>query len=134
IFGWVRVAWKVLVDNALLRRTGSTLVRANRDRDRQLSYQQCRRIDLTLRDPHEIELDGDHFGEILAVRMHVEDGALLVQMPADWSPEAAEPTAEEQIVDEQPDPQEPVVDTSTLDPAEQASAAAEAKKANEGWD
>ena len=86
-FGWVSVAWKVVVDNALLRRTKSELVRKTRDQDRQLSYQQCRRLELTFRDPQEIELDGDHFGEILAVRLKVEPGALTVMMPKDWEPE-----------------------------------------------
>lgn len=86
-FGWVRVAWKVLVDNALLHRTNSDLVRQNRDRDRQLNYQQCRQVELTFRDPEEIELDGDHFGEVLAVRVRVDPAALTVRMPRGWSPD-----------------------------------------------
>ncbi|MDO5677788.1 MAG: diacylglycerol kinase family lipid kinase [Propionibacteriaceae bacterium] len=81
LFGWPRVAWKVLVDNWLLRRTGSELVRKNRDRSRELNYQQCREIEVHFRHPEEVELDGDHFGEILALRVHVEDSGLLVQMP-----------------------------------------------------
>lgn len=84
-FGWVRVAWKVLVDNALLRRTDSDLVRDNRDRDRVLSYQQCRSVGLALRRPQEIELDGDHFGEVLTLRIRVDPGALQVMMPQDQS-------------------------------------------------
>lgn len=86
-FGWVKVGWKVLVDNAILRRTASRLIRRNRDRDRSLTYQQTRQIELTLRDPEEIELDGDVFGKVLAVRMRVDPGALTVQMPSDWTPE-----------------------------------------------
>lgn len=87
LLGWVKVGWKVLVDNAILRRTASRLVRRNRDRDRSLTYQQTRQIELTLRDPEEIELDGDVFGKVLAVRMRVDPGALTVQMPSGWTPE-----------------------------------------------
>ena len=82
LFGWPRVAWKVLVDNWLLRRTKSDFVRKNRDRSRELNYQQCRRLEVWFRHPEEIELDGDHFGEIVALEVHVEEGGLLVQMPA----------------------------------------------------
>lgn len=82
VFGWPRVAWKVLVDNWLLRRTDSEFVRRNRDRSRELNYEQAREIEIHFRDPEEIELDGDHFGEILSLRVHVEHGGLLVQMPA----------------------------------------------------
>jgi diacylglycerol kinase (ATP) len=85
--GWVRVAWKVLVDNAILRRVKSRFVRWNRDRDRLLNYQQCKRVELQLRDPDEIELDGDHFGEIFTVRICVEPKNLVVKMPPGWSPE-----------------------------------------------
>lgn len=86
-FGWVKVAWKVLVDNAVLRRVKSRFVRWNRDRDRLLNYQQFRRLELYLRTPDEIELDGDHFGEVNSVRFFVEPGGLVVKMPPDWSPD-----------------------------------------------
>ncbi|MBB1510318.1 diacylglycerol kinase family protein [Tessaracoccus sp. MC1756] len=85
VFGWPRVAWKVLVDNAILHRTRSEFVRKRRDRSRELNYQQCREIEVTFRRPEEIELDGDHFGEITSLLVQVEDGGLLVQMPADWT-------------------------------------------------
>lgn len=85
-FGWVQVAWKVLVDNAILRRIKSTFVRWNRDRDRQLNYQQCQRLELWLREPDEIELDGDHFGKVYAVRLTVEPRNLVVKMPPGWTP------------------------------------------------
>lgn len=89
IFGWPRVAWKVLVDNWLLRRTKSDFVRKNRDRSRELNYQQCQSIEIHFRRPEEIELDGDHFGEIRTLHVHVEEGGLLVQMPADEKAEAS---------------------------------------------
>lgn len=83
-FGWVRVAWKVLVDNAILRGRKS-----RQGRDRELSYQQCRRIEVWLWEPEEIELDGDHFGEITSVSVRVEPKALQVMMPPGWKPPAA---------------------------------------------
>jgi len=135
LWGWVRVGWKVLVDNAILRRTDSNLVRQNRDRDRQLSYQQCRTMELTFRDPQEIELDGDHFGEVLAVRMQVEPGGLTVQMPAGWTPDPdEEPAAKETPPDSAAVQESPPVDGRGLDPAEQAAAAAEAAELNKEWD
>ncbi|WP_432560146.1 diacylglycerol/lipid kinase family protein [Granulicoccus sp. GXG6511] len=134
VWGWVRVGWKVLVDNAILRRTGSDVVRRTRDRDRQLSYQQCRTLELTFRDPHEIELDGDHFGEILAVRMSVEPDALIVQMPAGWTRDPDRPAVAEEHQQTLSDVTEPESGPSDLDPAEQAAAAAEAAELNKNWD
>lgn len=81
VFGWPRVAWKVLVDNWVLRRTRSEFVRRNRDRSRELHYHRCRRIDVRFRRPEEVELDGDHFGEISHLHVRVDEGALLVQLP-----------------------------------------------------
>ncbi|GAA4895094.1 diacylglycerol kinase family protein [Tessaracoccus lubricantis] len=89
VFGWPRVIWKVLVDNAILHRTRSEFWRKQRDRGRELNYQQCREIQVTFRRTEEIELDGDHFGEIVAVDIRVEEKALLVQMPSDWTPDDA---------------------------------------------
>lgn len=83
-FGWVRVAWKVLVDNAIFRGR-----KRSQGGNRELSYQQCRRIEIWLREPEEIELDGDHFGEVTSVSVTVEPKALQVMMPAGWEPAAA---------------------------------------------
>ena len=83
-FGWVRVAWKVLVDNAIFRGR-----KRSQGGNRELSYQQCRRIEVWLREPEEIELDGDHFGEVTSVTVTVEPKGLQVMMPAGWEPSAA---------------------------------------------
>lgn len=85
-FGWLKVAWKVLIDNGILRRIKSEQQREEGDRDRHLSYQQCKRVEIRFREPEEIELDGDHMGEITSVIVTVDPGALTVQMPADWTP------------------------------------------------
>lgn len=79
--GWLRVAWKVLVDNAILRRIKSPFVRWNRDRDQLLNYRRFQRLELSLRKPNDIELDGDHFGEVSSVRFFVEPRALVVKVP-----------------------------------------------------
>lgn len=84
-FGWLKVAWKVLIDNGILRRIKSDQQREEGDRDRHLSYQQCKRVEIRFREPEEIELDGDHMGEITSVIVTVDPGALTVQMPADWT-------------------------------------------------
>lgn len=86
LLGWPRVAWKVLVDNWLLRRTKDEGVRKRRDKSRELNYQQCREIEIRFGKPEEMELDGDHFGEISSVKVSIEAGGLRVMMPHGWSP------------------------------------------------
>ena len=86
VFGWPRVAWKVLVDNWILRRTKDDGVRRRRDRSRELNYQQCREIEIRFSSPEEIQFDGDHLGEVSSVKVRVEPGALRVMMPHGWEP------------------------------------------------
>ena len=87
LFGWVRVAWRVLVDNAFV---GKMLPgrESRTDRTREFLYRQAERVQLRLRGPEEIELDGDHLGEVVEVEIAVDPGALLVRMPAGWEPQA----------------------------------------------
>ncbi|GAB3707886.1 diacylglycerol/lipid kinase family protein [Mariniluteicoccus flavus] len=81
-FGWLQVAYKVLIENAILRRTGAGKSLPGVDKDvRTLNYQQCRRMDVHLRGTEEIELDGDHFGEVTAFRAAVDAGALKIRVP-----------------------------------------------------
>lgn len=84
ILGWPQILWKVLVENALLRLPGTKQLANNKNEH--LSYQQAQRIEISLRDPQEIELDGDHFGEVLSVRVTVDPGGLIVRMPSGWTP------------------------------------------------
>lgn len=78
--GWIAVAWRVLVDNGFLRRLKSTRMRERDDNARELRYLQCTHIDLNLREPEEIELDGDHFGEIRSASIEVARDALAVKI------------------------------------------------------
>ena len=87
LFGWVRVAWRVLVDNAFVRKMLPGR-ESRTDRTREFLYRQAERVQLRLRGPEEIELDGDHLGEVVEVEIAVDPGALLVRMPADWEPQA----------------------------------------------
>lgn len=84
-FGWTQVLWRVLVENPLRQLKDIRQLVPNRDGDRSLNYQQCRSIEIHLQRPEEIELDGDHFGEILAVRMEVHPGDIVVRMPEGWT-------------------------------------------------
>ena len=86
VWGWPKLAWKVLVDNALLRRFKSDADRRKSDDTRDLNYQQVRQIEIRFASPEEIELDGDHMGEISRVRVSVEHGGLNVMMPEGWEP------------------------------------------------
>ncbi|WP_331715959.1 diacylglycerol/lipid kinase family protein [Tessaracoccus coleopterorum] len=81
-FGWLLVAWRVLVDNAFLRRLKPARLRERDDNARELRYLQCSHIDVVLRDPEDIELDGDIFGEIRAVSVEVVPGALTIMVPS----------------------------------------------------
>ena len=86
VFGWVRIAWGVVVDNGILR---GRRRRRGGDRKAELRYQQCRRIEVWLREPESIQLDGDYFGKIVSVSVQVEPKALQVMMPPGWKPSAA---------------------------------------------
>ena len=79
--GWFLVAWRVLVDNGFLRRLKPGVLRDRDDNARELRYLQCRHIDVIVKEPEEIELDGDHFGEIIAVSVEVAPDALEVKLP-----------------------------------------------------
>lgn len=88
-FGWQRVAWRVLVDNAWLRHFKPKAWRDRDDNASELRYRQCREITVVLREPEEIQLDGDHFGEIRSLRVTVEPNGLVVKMPVGWEPPVA---------------------------------------------
>ena len=86
LLSYLKLAWKVLVDNALFRRFKSDADRRKSDDTRDLNYQQVRQIEIRFASPEEIELDGDHMGEISRVRVSVEHGGLNVMMPEGGEP------------------------------------------------
>ena len=83
VWGWVRVWTKVAWTNGVLRRTkaGQALVGERRDDD-DLRYETARRLVARLSRPEQVELDGDGFGEAVAIRAWIEAGALTVRVPA----------------------------------------------------
>ena len=75
---WVRVAW----ENGILRRTrtGRRLL-GDAKPIRPLHYETSETVDATFGRLEQIELDGDAFGEVTAIRVSVDAAALLVRMP-----------------------------------------------------
>lgn len=82
--GWGQVVWKVLVENAVLRRFRFTreLPWVGRNSEG-LNYEQCHRFEAHLSRPDEIELDGDEFGEVVRFVLEVDPGAITVRVPRD---------------------------------------------------
>lgn len=82
--GWAQVIWKVLVENALLRRFHLTKQLPGVGKNSEgLNYQQCRRFEARLSHTDEIELDGDEFGEVTRFTLEVDPGAITVRVPKD---------------------------------------------------
>ena len=69
-----------MVRSFFLRRLKSSRMRERDDNAKELRYLQCAHIDLNLREPEEIELDGDHFGEIRSASIEVARNALAVKI------------------------------------------------------
>lgn len=80
--GWLRIVVKVFWENGVLRRTnaGRRLMGAGRE-VRAMNYLKGRELVVTLDRPHEVELDGDLFGRVSALRTRVDPGALRVRVP-----------------------------------------------------
>ncbi|GAA2224044.1 diacylglycerol kinase family protein [Herbiconiux moechotypicola] len=80
--GWVQIMVKVFWENGVLRRNtvGRKLMGLTKE-VRALNYLKGRELVLKLQRPEEIELDGDPFGEAVAVKTWVDPGALTVRVP-----------------------------------------------------
>lgn len=81
-FGWVQVWVKIVWENGVLRRTqvGRKLMGENKA-VRTLRYLKGSELIMRLDRPQEFELDGDAFGEVIAVKATVDPGALIVRTP-----------------------------------------------------
>lgn len=79
---WVQTLAKILWENGVLRRTRVGRSLRTRDVDA-LDYLSGERFTITLSRPQKLELDGDEFGETIAVRTWIEPDALTVRVPAD---------------------------------------------------
>ncbi|MCU1597032.1 MAG: diacylglycerol kinase [Glaciihabitans sp.] len=83
-FGWVQIWVKIVWENGVLRRSsvGRRIISMTRD-VRALRYLRGSELTLRLDRPEEFELDGDPFGEAIALKAHVDPLALLVRVPHD---------------------------------------------------
>jgi diacylglycerol kinase (ATP) len=83
-FGWVQIWVKIVWENGVLRRSsvGRRIISMTRD-VRALRYLRGSELTLRLDRPEEFELDGDPFGEAIALKAHVDPLALLVRVPRD---------------------------------------------------
>jgi diacylglycerol kinase (ATP) len=81
--GWVQISVKLFWENGVLRRStvGRRIISMSRE-VRALRYLRGSELTLRLEHPEEFELDGDPFGEAIALKAHVEHLALKVMVPA----------------------------------------------------
>lgn len=78
LFVWRRVAW----DNSVLRKskTGRRML-SLRTKDNSVLYSRGDGIDIAATDPKPVQLDGDEFGEAVAIRTRIDADALIVTVP-----------------------------------------------------
>jgi diacylglycerol kinase (ATP) len=83
-FGWVQIWVKIVWENGVLRRStvGRRIITMSRE-VRALRYLSGSKFTMRLDHPEEFELDGDSFGEAIALRTEVDHLALAVKMPQD---------------------------------------------------
>jgi diacylglycerol kinase family enzyme len=82
--GWVQIYMKLVWENGILRRStvGRRIVSMSRE-VRALRYLRGRELTIRLERPEEFELDGDPFGEAVALKARVDHLALSVMVPAE---------------------------------------------------
>ena len=82
-FGWVQIWVKITWENGVLRRStvGRRIISLSRE-VRALRYLRGSEFVLRLDRPEEFELDGDPFGEAIALRTTVDHLALTVKVPS----------------------------------------------------
>ena len=83
LFGWIQIAWKVLWENGVLRRSevGRKILSYTKE-VRTLRYLKGKEIVLRTESPQQFQLDGDSMGEVIAVRARIRPEGLAVRIPA----------------------------------------------------
>ena len=78
--GWLAVAFKILWENGVVKRTkwGRRMTELKSD---SVVMRQGKSLTVRLSRPEEVELDGDPFGEMVGCRVTVEPGVLTVKVP-----------------------------------------------------
>jgi diacylglycerol kinase (ATP) len=81
-FGWAGISVKLFWENGVLRRStvGRRLMSLSRE-IRALRYLRGKELTLRLEHPEDFELDGDPYGEAIALKAWVDHLALLVMVP-----------------------------------------------------
>jgi diacylglycerol kinase family enzyme len=81
-FGWLQIWGKIVWENGILRRSsvGRRIISMSRE-VRALRYLRGSNVTVRLDRPEEFELDGDAFGEAIALRATIDPLALIVKMP-----------------------------------------------------
>jgi diacylglycerol kinase family enzyme len=85
VFGWLAIWRKVTWENRVLRKSalGRRIIRfTDRAVRTRLSYLRGASVQLAVEAPEPFELDGDAFGDIVALDLRVDERALLVRAPA----------------------------------------------------
>ncbi|UAJ79780.1 hypothetical protein IT072_01430 [Leifsonia sp. ZF2019] len=85
VFGWLAIWRKVTWENRVLRRSalGRRIIRfTDRAVRTRLSYLRGADVRLRVEQPEPFELDGDAFGDIVALDLAVDKGGLRVRVPA----------------------------------------------------
>jgi diacylglycerol kinase (ATP) len=77
-FGWARIGTRLMVQGVAHRSTFGRSMLESAPGLQALAYAQGRRFEVRFEVPHEVELDGDSFGAIMAARISVRPGALRV--------------------------------------------------------
>jgi diacylglycerol kinase (ATP) len=82
-FGWVQIVAKVFWENGVLRRTsvGRRLMGSGHE-IHAMNYLKGRELVLRLDRPEPVDLDGDLFGEVVAMRTRIDPLSLVVKTPA----------------------------------------------------
>jgi diacylglycerol kinase (ATP) len=100
-FGWVQIIVKVVWENGVLRRSSlGRKILANTKEVRTLRYLRGKEIVIRPDESRPVQLDGDTFGQVVALRARVEDLALAVRIPreeADELPASDKAKAEESV-------------------------------------
>jgi len=88
--GWVQIVVKIFWENGVLRRTsaGRRLMGADKE-IRAMNYLRGKELVIRLSRPEPVDLDGDLFGEVTAMRTWVDPLSLTVKVPAGAAPASA---------------------------------------------
>jgi diacylglycerol kinase (ATP) len=84
VFGWLAIWRKVTWENRVLRKSalGRRIIRfTDRAVRTQLTYLRGAEIRLRVEQPEPFELDGDAFGDVVALDLAVDEGGLRVRVP-----------------------------------------------------